>query len=86
MLAQPGQDLADVAAKVADEMGRPLGPATMFTGLAISIFCPGAVASLANGAATHSAGSARYLTHVTAKARVPAERSVLRPGTCTLAG
>ena len=49
MLAQPGQDLADVAAKVADEMGRPLGPATMFTGLAISIFCPGAVASLANG-------------------------------------
>jgi Protein of unknown function (DUF732) len=49
MLAQPGQDLADVAAQVADEMGRPLGPATMFTGLAISIFCPGAVASLANG-------------------------------------
>ena len=49
MLAQPGQDVADVAAQVADEMGRPLGPATMFTGLAISIFCPGAVASLANG-------------------------------------
>ena len=49
MLAQPGQDVADVAARVADEMGRPLGPATMFTGLAISIFCPGAVASLANG-------------------------------------
>ena len=35
MLAQPGQDVADVAAKVADEVGRPLGPATMFTGLAI---------------------------------------------------
>ena len=49
MLAQPGQDIADVAAKVADEVGRPLGPATMFTGLAIQIFCPGAVASLANG-------------------------------------
>ncbi len=49
MLSQPGQDVADVAAQVADEMGRPLGPATMFTGLAISIFCPGAVASLANG-------------------------------------
>ena len=49
MLAQPGQDVADVAAKVADEVGRPLGPATMFTGLAIQIFCPGAVASLANG-------------------------------------
>ena len=27
MLAQPGQDVADVAAKVADEVGRPLGPA-----------------------------------------------------------
>ena len=49
MLSQPGQDVADVAAKVADEMGRPLGPATMFTGLAIQIFCPGAVASIANG-------------------------------------
>lgn len=49
MLAQPGQDVADVAAKVADEMGRPLGPATMFTGLAIQIFCPGAVASVVNG-------------------------------------
>ena len=24
MLAQPGQDIADVAAKVADEVGRPL--------------------------------------------------------------
>lgn len=49
MLAQPGQDVADVAGKVADEMGRPLGPATMFTGLAIQVFCPGAVASIANG-------------------------------------
>ena len=29
MLAEPGQNVADVAAKVADEMGRPLGPATM---------------------------------------------------------
>jgi hypothetical protein len=27
----------------ADAIGRPLGPATMFTGLAISIFCPAAV-------------------------------------------
>lgn len=49
MLSEPGQQLADVAADVADALGRPLGPATMFTGLAISIFCPGAVASLANG-------------------------------------
>lgn len=49
MLAQPGQNTADAAAKVADAIGRPLGPATMFTGIAISMFCPGAVASLANG-------------------------------------
>jgi hypothetical protein len=49
MLAQPGQNTADAAAKVADAIGRPLGPATMFTGIAISMFCPGAVASLADG-------------------------------------
>jgi hypothetical protein len=49
MLAQPGQNAADAAAKVADAIGRPLGPATMFTGIAISMFCPGAVASLADG-------------------------------------
>ena len=49
MLAEPGQQLADVAADVSDAIGKPLGPATMFTGLAISLFCPGAVASLANG-------------------------------------
>ena len=33
----------------ADAAGMSLGPATMFTGLAISAFCPGAVASLGNG-------------------------------------
>jgi Protein of unknown function (DUF732) len=49
MLAQPGQNAADAAAKVADAIGRSLGPATMFTGIAISMFCPGAVASLADG-------------------------------------
>ncbi|CAN5239217.1 hypothetical protein BH09ACT8_BH09ACT8_22590 [soil metagenome] len=49
MLAQPGQNLADVASSVSDSIGRPLGPATMFTGLAISMFCPAAVSSLANG-------------------------------------
>jgi Protein of unknown function (DUF732) len=48
-LVEPGQTAANVAAGVADAIGRPLGPATMFTGLAISIFCPAAVASLANG-------------------------------------
>jgi hypothetical protein len=49
MLAEPGQQLADVAANVSDAIGKPLGPATMFTGLAITLFCPSAVSSLANG-------------------------------------
>ncbi|MBJ7341205.1 DUF732 domain-containing protein [Mycolicibacterium sp.] len=49
MLSQPGQDLANTASQVADAGGMSLGPATMFTGLAISAFCPGAMASLANG-------------------------------------
>ncbi|CAJ1580765.1 DUF732 domain-containing protein [[Mycobacterium] wendilense] len=49
MLAEPGQQMADVAGRVSESLGRPLGPATMFTGLAITLFCPGAVASVANG-------------------------------------
>ncbi|MDZ4270263.1 MAG: DUF732 domain-containing protein [Mycobacterium sp.] len=49
MLAEPGQDVANVAARVADELGRPLGPATMFTGLAIQILCPRAVGALTDG-------------------------------------
>ena len=49
MLAEPGQQMADVAGRVSESIGRPLGPATMFTGLAITWFCPGAVASIANG-------------------------------------
>jgi Protein of unknown function (DUF732) len=49
MLAEPGQTAADVAAKVADAGGMSLGPATMFTGIAISLFCPAAVSSIANG-------------------------------------
>jgi hypothetical protein len=49
MLAEPGQNLANVAAQVSDALGKPLGPATMFTGLAISMFCPAAVSSMANG-------------------------------------
>ena len=49
MLSQPGQDVADAASRVADAGGMSLGPATMFTGLAISAFCPGAMTSLANG-------------------------------------
>jgi hypothetical protein len=49
MLSQPGQTAADAAAQVADAAGMSLGPATMFTGLAISAFCPGAVAALGDG-------------------------------------
>jgi len=49
MLAQPGQQAADAAAQTSDDLGRPLGPATMFTGAAISMFCPAAINSLANG-------------------------------------
>jgi hypothetical protein len=49
MLSQPGQDAADVAAKVADAGGMSLGPATMFTGIAISLFCPAAVSSITSG-------------------------------------
>ncbi|MGE0217677.1 DUF732 domain-containing protein [Mycolicibacterium sp.] len=49
MLAEPGQNVADVAADVADALGRPLGPATMFTGLAIQFFCPRAVTALTDG-------------------------------------
>ncbi|MGZ4530572.1 MAG: DUF732 domain-containing protein [Mycobacterium sp.] len=49
MLADSGQSTADVAAKVADSGGMSLGPATMFTGIAISMWCPGAMARLGNG-------------------------------------
>jgi hypothetical protein len=49
MLSEPGQNLANVASSVSDAIGRPLGPATMFTGIAITLFCPAAVSSLANG-------------------------------------
>src|SRR5258707_2064986 len=49
MLSQPGQTAADVAAKRADAEGISLGPATIFTGIAISLFCPAAVSSISNG-------------------------------------
>ena len=49
MLAEPGQNAANVAAKVADMGGMSLGPATMFTGIAISMFCPAAVSSIGSG-------------------------------------
>ena len=49
MLSEPGQTAADAAATVSDAAGMPLGPATMFTGLAITVFCPGVVSALGNG-------------------------------------
>ena len=53
LLAEGGQNTADIAGQVSDVIGRPLGPATMFTGTAISFLCPRAVenvtSNLANG-------------------------------------
>lgn len=49
LLAERSQNTADIASTVADSLGRPLGPATMFTGIAVSFFCPRAVENLANG-------------------------------------
>lgn len=49
MLAEPGQTAADVAGRVAEVGGMSLGPATMFTGIAISMFCPAAVSAIAGG-------------------------------------
>jgi hypothetical protein len=43
MLAERGQNTADIAAKVSDAIGRPLGASTMFTGAAISFLCPRAI-------------------------------------------
>ena len=43
LLAERGQSTADIAGKVSDAIGRPLGPATMFTGAAISFLFPRAV-------------------------------------------
>ena len=48
VLADRGQDAVDVAAKVADDIGRPLGVGTMFTGAAISFLCPRAVDDVAD--------------------------------------
>lgn len=48
MLATPGQSFADVAAKMADTAGMGLGPSTMFTGIAISIFCPAMMSRVGN--------------------------------------
>ena len=49
MLSEPGQNAADVAAKVADSAGMSLGGANLFTGIAISFFCPRVVESIGAG-------------------------------------
>lgn len=49
LLADRSQNTADIASTVSDQLGRPLGPATMFTGIAVSYFCPRAMQDLANG-------------------------------------
>ena len=49
LLADRSQNTADIASTVADRMGRPLGAGTMFTGIAVSFFCPRAVQDLAGG-------------------------------------
>lgn len=51
LIAQRGQNTADVAAKVADAIGRPLGASTIFTGAAISFLCPKAVENVTNNLA-----------------------------------
>lgn len=49
LLANRAQNTADIAAKVSDAIGRPLGVGTMFTGAAVSFLCPRAVDNIANG-------------------------------------
>ena len=49
MLSDPGQNAADIAAKVADSAGMSLGGANLFTGLAISFFCPRVMESICGG-------------------------------------
>jgi hypothetical protein len=48
MLANSGQTTADIASSVANRGGMGMGPATMFTGLAISALCPSAINRLSD--------------------------------------
>lgn len=52
LLAQRGQNTADIAGEVSDAIGRPLGASTMFTGAAISFLCPKAVENVTTNLAT----------------------------------
>lgn len=49
LIAQRSQNTADIAAKVSDSLGKPLGFGTVFTGAAVSFLCPKAVDNIANG-------------------------------------
>lgn len=49
MLSDPGQNAADVVAKVADSTGMSFGGANPFTGLAISFLCPRVMESIGGG-------------------------------------
>ena len=51
LLAQRSQNTADIAAKVSDSLGKPLGMGTMFTGAAVSFQCPQAVDRIAGSLA-----------------------------------
>lgn len=49
LLAQRGQNTADIAMRVSEAIGRPIGAAGMFTGAAVSLLCPRAVDKIAQG-------------------------------------
>ena len=49
LIAQRGQNTADIAMRVSEAIGRPIGAAGMFTGAAISLLCPRAVDKIAQG-------------------------------------
>lgn len=49
LLADRSQNSADIAAQVADALGRPLNAPTAFTGMAVSFLCPKAVDKIAQG-------------------------------------
>lgn len=49
LLADRSQNSADIAAKVADALGRPLNAPTAFTGVAVSFLCPKAIDKIVEG-------------------------------------
>ena len=49
MLSEPSQTAASVASAVADSAGMSLGAANLFTGIAVTFFCPAMVSSIGNG-------------------------------------